>query len=84
MALMISKALGWLCEEPQHSFTLNKINKVEWRLLKFGLARKKVPQGFVFDGKCYEDALAFFSPAVPPHVSSIYSIEISTGRKVVS
>jgi hypothetical protein len=22
--MMVSKALAWLCEEPQHSFTLNK------------------------------------------------------------
>jgi len=24
-SMMVSKALGWLCEEPEHSFTLNKI-----------------------------------------------------------
>ena len=28
--MVVSKALGWLCEEPEHSFTLNKIFRRGW------------------------------------------------------
>lgn len=28
--MMVSKALGWRCEEPQHSFALNKIIRRGW------------------------------------------------------
>ncbi len=31
--MMVSKALGWLCEEPEHSFTLNKIFRRGWPAL---------------------------------------------------
>jgi hypothetical protein len=28
--MMLSKALGWLCEEPQHSFTLSRFFRRGW------------------------------------------------------
>jgi hypothetical protein len=43
---MVSKALGWLCEEPEHSFTLNKIFRRGWPgLANFFLLPKQLELG---------------------------------------
>ena len=44
--MMVSKALGWLCEEPVHSFTLNKIFRRGWPgLADFFLLPKQLELG---------------------------------------
>jgi hypothetical protein len=44
--MMVSKALGWLCEEPQHSFTLNKFFRRGWPgLANFFLLPKQLELG---------------------------------------
>jgi hypothetical protein len=44
--MMVSKALGWLCEEPEHSFTLNKIFRRGWPgLSNFFLLPKRLELG---------------------------------------
>ncbi|HZL25970.1 MAG TPA: hypothetical protein VFC39_05515 [Acidobacteriaceae bacterium] len=44
--VMVSKALGWLCEEPEHSFTLNKFFRRGWPgLANFFLLPKQLELG---------------------------------------
>jgi len=44
--MAVSKALGWLCEEPEHSFTLNKLFRRGWPgLANFFLLPKQLELG---------------------------------------
>ena len=58
--MVVSKALGWLCEEPEHSFTLNKIFRRGWPgLANFFLLPKQLnwagPRGRL-KGACFWEA----------------------------
>ncbi len=58
--MMVSRALTWLCEEPQHSFTLNKFLRRGWpglanffllpKLLELGRAARLVERTIFLGG----------------------------------